>query len=719
MKIRLAAALRVLGFVLGGVFAVVAALALMVWISFDADSTTNMLVHHFKERYQRVLSMEAPPQLRMWPRPVLVLHGVSLSEKGGDESFARAGQVRLTLSPLGLVLRHPEVTRVRFDDLELTLRRTRTTAWNTASFFDEPVIEASPLPWQLKPDQIIVHGGILHLDDAREDIRADWKDVTLTTSDLVSKGPGHLAMQGQWQAAAGEVDMHFALDTRFVLGEHFEAGSLESVRLILEGNDRKLKGTSARLESANLNWSDAGTTGQIGQTFIKLQGAWGRQNVDVIASARQLGWKDWQLEGNQIENETILREVGGQTRLKLALPTLTGKSGGFNADEVTASWQAQYSDRGSEGKLVAKLGADVRSGVYALDAIRLEAKLKHPHLQEAGVPLTVEGKASLSVAGNSDAHLQAAFGRDKVQINAVLAQTWPPQGQLDVDAERMNLDALLARSSSTTSFLPELLAALNDVSLKGRMHFGEIRKSGVQIENLVLPFDIRDAVVDAKGISLNVYGGQVSGDLNAHIGSGNVEATGEFRDVSLDRLVHDAAVPVLLTGRAGGSYHLATRVAQDVDPLAALSGALRWSVSGAGLRGVDLVRSLHAFRPAIEAGKQSARTPADNEVTELGIASSRFVFADGMIQAESLQTRNSWLALSGSGSVSLLHDELDFNLQASLQPGILTSVAKDLAPLRAHPLGLRLKGGRLHPDIRYEPGVAPAATLAAAAGKKK
>lgn len=718
MKIRLAAALRVLGFVLGGVFAVFAALALMVWISFDADSTTNMLVHHFKERYQRVLSMEAPPQLRMWPRPVLVLRGVNLSEKGGEESFARAGQVRLTLSPLGLVLRHPEVTRISFDDLELTLQRTRSTGWNTASLFDEPVIEVSPLPWQVKPDQIIVHGGILHLDDAREDIRADWKDVTLAVSDLASKGPGHLALQGQWKTAAGEVDVHFALDTRFVLGEHFEAGSLESVRLVLDGNDRRLKGATARLESANLNWSDAGAAGQIGQTFVKLQGAWGNQNLDVAASARQLGWKDWQLEGSQIENDTILREVGGQSHLKLVLPQLAGRPGGFDAAGFVAAWQSQYADHGSDGRLQASLGADVRGGGYALDAIKADATLRHPRLQGGSVPLKVEGKASWNTAGSSEAHLQARLGSDKLQINAILGQTWPPQGQLDMDAERMDLDRLLAQPAPGADLAVALLAALNDVSLKGRMHVGAFRSAGIQAENLVLPFEIKDALLNARGITMAVYGGQLSSDLSAHIGSNTLETTGEFHDVALDRLEHDTGVPVLLTGRASGSYHLTTRVARGADPLATLAGALRWNVAGAGLRGVDLMRSLHAFRPAIEAGRQSARTPAENEVTDLGVAGSRFVFADGMIQAESLQTRNNWLALTGSGNVSLLHDELDFNLQAALLPGIGATAAKDLASLRARPLGLRLKGARLHPDVRYEPGQTQPATLAAA-GKKK
>jgi uncharacterized protein involved in outer membrane biogenesis len=717
LKIRLAAALRVLGFVLGGIFAVVAALALMVWISFDADSTTNMLAHHFKERYQRVLTLDAPPQLRMWPRPVLVLHGVSLSEKGGEDLFAKAKEIRLTLSPLGLVLHHPEVTQIAFDSLELTLQRPRSAGWNLASLFEEPVMEVSPLPWQLKPEEIIVHGGVLHLDDARENIKADWKDVALSASDLASQGPGRLSMQGQWRAVAGEVDFHFALDTRFVIGEHLEAGSLEAVRLVLEGNDRQLKGATARLESANLNWSDAGAAGQIGQSFLKLQGAWGHQNLEVAATARQLGWKDWQLEGTQFENDSILREVGGQTRLKVAIPQLAGRQGGFDAAGLEVSWQSQYAGRGSEGTLHAKLGADVRAGNYTLNDLKTEATLKHPRLQGGGTVLKLSGKAGWSTAGSSEAHLQAAAGDQKLQADVVLAQTWPIQGQLNLDSARMDLDRVLTRSAGKDDLVPTLLAALNDVSLKGRMHFGALKTGGVQIDNLSVPFDIKDAVVDAKGITVGLYGGQLAGDLSTHIGSGSIEASGEFHDVTLDRLVRDAGAPVLLTGRASGSYHLATRLARDVDPLAALTGALRWNVTGAGLRGVDLMRSLHVFRPAIEAGKQSARTPMDAESTDLGVASSRFVFTDGMIQAETLQTRNSWLALSGSGNVSLLHDELDFNLQAALQPGIASTAAKDLMPLRVHPLGLRLKGARLHPDVRYEPGQVP--TTLAAAGKKK
>jgi AsmA protein len=169
----------------------------------------------------------------------------------------------------------------------------------------------------------------------------------------------------------------------------------------------------------------------------------------------------------------------------------------------------------------------------------------------------------------------------------------------------------------------------------------------------------------------------------------------------------------------GGTYKLATMLRADKSPLAELNGAVRWNLANSAIRGVDLVRSLREFRPAITAGKQSARTPVDAETTELGAASSRFLLAGGKVQADSIQSRNSWLALNGAGSADLLSDELDFTLQASLLPGMNAMAAKDLADLRSKPITLRLKGPLMRPDVRYEPSLAVGTSAKPAVVTKK
>ncbi|MBS1208258.1 MAG: hypothetical protein H6R19_656 [Proteobacteria bacterium] len=720
MKIRLAVVLRVLGFLLGGLVAVVAALALLVWVSFDAEQTATTLTQHFKDRYQRTLVLGADPQLRIWPRPALLLRQASLTEAGRPETFASAELVRLDLAPLPLLLRHPEVKRIRITGLDAHLSRTRSGEWNLANLLAAPAADAPELPWPVHPDSIQLLESTLHIDDARNELKFEWRDFSVKAADLNQNTPGELDWQGQWVDPAHDSDFHFKGRTHYTLGDRLEAGSLDNLNLQLEGNSSGLQGASAQIVGTRLNWADSGAKGLVDSLSIKLQGASGPQAVSLQASIPRLGWQSSRLQGEKLDAQLTLRAVGAQTDLKLALPQLLETPNGFSSPLLNFSWQHQNgTERGSQGKLTGTLEADVQNSTLRLGKIQGDIAVQHPRLHTPTARMALSGQLQWRANGGTDALLDGYLGEDKLHLQAQLQQLWPLNGRFELGANHLDVDRLLAETRPGAKQPPLGLPDLGKHTLTGKLKLGDLRIAGLHVTSLQTPLTVDKGKLSATGFVAMLYGGQLGGDFSAESSSGRISLQGDGKDLAFERLALEGGLPIPLSGRLSGSYKFSTQLAAGQSPLAALNGAVRWTLANSAIRGVDLVRSLREFRPAIEAGKQSARTPTEAETTELGTTSSRFVFADGKLQAENFQSRNSWLSLNGSGSASLLQDELDFHLSASLLPGITSMSAKDLVSLRGKPLTLRLKGPRLRPDVRYEPGSAVPTTRPAAATTRK
>lgn len=709
MKIRLVTALRVLGFLLGGVVAAVAALALLIWISFDAEHTATALSQHFQETYQRTLILAQTPRLQIWPRPALIVEDASLSEPGRAEIFARVDRARLDLALVPLLTLHHEVFRIQLDGLQARLVHGRDGDWNLADLLFAPNPDLTALPWRQRLDALRLRDAQLEIRDARSERQVEVRELQAEAAGASHGEPGPLRWQGQWLDKAHGRDLHFKGEARYTLLNGLSAGTLDGLSIDLRGEGFGLKAGNGRFVADRLGWSSKATQGVLKAARLSAQGTAKAGTVEVTAYFPDVAWQDSRLQGEKLAARLKLRGADTQGNLQIELPRLVEAEHGFTAERLGLTWQQQTGPRsGSQGQFAARLEANLEEGDYRLAALAGTLSVRDPHLRPAVANLAVSGQATWHRNGGIDCALDGQFGPDHLLVSAQLQKPWPATGQFTLTSNQFDLDRLFLASSLE---FPRLAG----VSLDGKLSLTKLHVGGRLLDRLQTALIINQDSLKASALSASLYGGQLSGEFSADPASGRLAGSGEFSDLALGPLARDGKWPLPLDGRLSGSYKLSAVSKPGAAMLPTLDGALRWRLANASLRGADLIRSVQEFRPAIEAGSAAARHPGEGEKTELGSLSSRFVFTQGALQADTLQSRNAALALSGGGTANLRTNTLDFSLQASVLP----AAGKDLAGLRGKPLSLRLQGPLLRPEVRYEPGAAPAAATPAKPGAKK
>ncbi|MEN3110669.1 AsmA family protein [Uliginosibacterium paludis] len=698
MKIRLANAVRSLGFLLGGLMAIVAAAALFVWVSFDAEAAADALSTHFRDQYERTLMLTEKPRLSLWPRPALSLHKVSLGESGLNRNFATATDLRIELAIMPLLHHEFELRGVSASGVTLHLRQLPTGEWNAADLLAADADEA-PQGWSGRLQKLVLKDAQVSIEALghKTPIELDELNATLT---LPPDGqPGSLKWQASLHDAGNESELGIKGQASVVLEHALRAGRLTGIGLELDGDSHGLRGATVRMSVDTLSWHKLGSTGELAGLKLRIRGAQGANAVDFSTQWPALAWQGRAIRGKDLVARLDTRTVSSHDEIRLGIPSLLADApNGGRSPDASLDWQHE-AGKDSTASLKLALEARVDLLARAIDATRLkgELQLRHPALREAPARLGLDGKLRWQT-GSLEFDTTLAHGEDRLGLKASLHDSWPPGGRFTLGTEGFDLDRLL--TSAAGQPLPALpwLAPAGS-SLDGQLSLAGLRFAGLQIASLQGPVTIRDGNIGSERLNARLHDGQLSTSLQAEAASRRFTLQGDFSALTVERIADEMRLPVPLSGKASGSFRLAglLKPGQPVAPT--LEGALRWNLEQAGLRGLDLAEGLRELLPAISAARMSARSPGQDERTELGTAASRFVFANGQASAEQIESKGSWVRLNGSGLADLASGGVDFRLQAAVQ----AAPPKELLALRGKTVPLHVKGPALQPDLRYEP----------------
>lgn len=648
-------ALKIAGFVVGGLVALIVVALVLVLIFVDPNDYRDDVERLVERETGRDLTLAGDLKLSVFPWIALELGPASLGDAPGfgDEPFLSIQEARVGARLLPLLRGKLEVGEVRLVGARVRLITDEQGRNNWADLGGEDSGEEeqqAEAPAELPTIAgLEVRDAAIMIEDRQEKTRQAIRDFNLTTGRLASGEPF-------------DFETDFVFDQEPSLSAHVRVAA--NVTADLERN-------AHRLDEPEI---DVTVTGQ----------GYPKDGVPIAIRAQSLeanvGEELYRLAGLRVTTTWK-----GEGFPEAGVPVeLSAKD--FNANLAKQTLELAALDMNVAGAHV----AGALSGEEILDAPRLRGPLKlnpislREWLPKLGieVPETEDPKAFAKLSFSSNVALTKSSAEladivlelDDTTAKGMLAVADFDAKALrfDLNVDRINADRYLPPPTDApteegeeppTEIPVDMLRSLN---ARGQLTIGEAIFAGMTFSKLRLGVNARDGKVRFHPSEASMYGGQYRGDIS-------IDATGQVARVSLDEhvsgvdfapLFKDFLETERISGKGSLNMKLTGAGKTTDDIMKTLDGTLDFKVADGALEGADLWYEIRRARALLRQQPVPERTgPARTPFTAL---TGTGTMNDGVLRNDDLTVAMQYLKVTGQGTVDIPKETLDYRLLATV-----------------------------------------------------
>lgn len=714
--------LRILAFALGGLSTVIAAGALYLYATFDGLRLATELSQFVRQRYQRVLRIDGPVELSMFPRLVLRLPAASLSARNGNSEFMAVEQASVGVRLMPLLARRVVVDELELDGLRLALLRDRNGRLNADDLLSgDKDGETTPVDMDL--DALQVRHSTLTWNDEAAGRQLALSDIALESGRIDRNAEGHLTLSARLTRAAPTTDLQLDIETDYRLDQEAGTFRLRQLRAAARGDVGSLEALTGEFSATEVLGSDGQALQLQGSSLqarirmadgnLSLKGASPRLQIDALGPRME-----------QLDATLLLDGSPRIGKLQLHAGGVTADAAGIEVKKVEADIDLRTPAVQLSGKLAGPLRWPAGSG-----GVELPALAGALDLTPAGqAPQRIDTKASLRfdpARGNASGGLSLHGDGSHIQGKWSVTPGGSPKLGFDLDVDRFDL-AMLAgqkptgrsRNSATESTSsPFDLSALKGLDIEGTLRIDQLKAAGLHLDKLRLPLRIRDGQLTSSGHSMALYGGNLDGSLRIDAANRQMSYRGYLQGASLGPLLRDLHGSESLSGTTNFFVDVAATGDTPAGFLDDLHGQARLRIRNSTVPGIDVGMAFREWRHLIGTRQGAQRHFNDKESTAIGELTASFQVDKGVATTKDLLAKGGMLKVTGEGQIDLRRQAIDGLSYVTL---LVVPVGPDsgpLANLRGITVPIRIKGPVRRPDWHLEP-VAALPAAVASAGRK-
>ena len=262
----------------------------------------------------------------------------------------------------------------------------------------------------------------------------------------------------------------------------------------------------------------------------------------------------------------------------------------------------------------------------------------------------------------------------KVQGSMVIKDIVDPFVQFNLQSGPVNLDRYFPPASEDAEQEPDIsaaqaallpLAAMREINSTGRIDIAQLIASGLTMDNVELEANARGGLIKVTRLNADLYEGKLAGDAT-------IDARGDTPKIATHQtLTGMQATPVLksladidaIAGRLNLELDATTSGNSTPQLTENLNGVLQLAVQDGQLNGMDLERMVCS---AIANMRQQPLATAASEtpLTRFKQLDANMKIRNGIVHTEALNLAIEKLKASGTGSINLLDNTLDYRLKA-------------------------------------------------------
>jgi AsmA protein len=642
--------LKIFGIVVGVVVLLFVVVAVAVSLLFDPNDYKGDITAAVQNATGRQLTLDGDLQLAVFPTIRIAVGAASLTNAPGfgDEPMARIGSASLSLALLPLLSRRVEISQARLEGLELNLARNRAGAnnWQDLGGAATPAGNAPPAAGGEAPADLDLEVGAIELadahivwNDASTGSRWELTDFGLTAEDF---GLGErFPLQMQFALAGADVAVNIAADMQATLAVSDNQYRLDDLAVTVDG-------------------SGAGWPGGPSQAALSFE--------SLLAN---LGAETLELNGLTLEflGITMAGSLSGQRLMSDLALTGAVDIREFAPREVLERFEVdvQTADPAVLTRASAKANLLYNSSQIGLRDMQLT-------LDDS----TLTGRVALE-----GERVTYDLTVDDINVDRYL----PPSQESDAPAEQGSLDEV---------DLP--LEVLRTLDARGSLKFGQAKFSGLTLSNAAFDLTAANGAVRLTP-SAQLYGGRFNGDIRVQVDAASARMNVEqnLDDVNLAALGQDLLGSQDITGTGDVRLNLVTAGQNLGEMRRGLDGDVGFTVTNGSLEGIDLWYELRRARARLSSDPEPAREAMRR--TTFASLSATGVVEDALLTNRDLNGRLDFMTIDGTGTVNLLTDEVNFDLQATMVDGPVLQSDPEMVRYAGDTLPLRVTGTIAAPSV--------------------
>jgi AsmA protein len=641
---------KILGIVVGALVVLVVAVLAAVAMLFDPNDYKDDITAAVARATGRQLTLDGDLALALFPTVRIAIGSAALSNAQGfgPEPMAKIGSAELRLAVLPLLTGNVRIGRARLTGLELNLARDARGRNNWQDLGGQGGAAQAPA------DDTGAGGSSIDLSIAAieiADARVTWNDA---------------ATGSRWELTNFALDAddfgvgnQFPLDMQFALAGADVAVNVDasmSATLALDTNEYRLEQLDVKVAGSGAAWP-----GGQGEATLKFD--------SLVAN---------------LATETL--ELGGLTLDFLGI-TMTGSlSGQKLMSDLSLSGAVDIREFDPRDVLSALKVELETADSSALNSASAKANLLYTSSQLGlrDMQLKLDDSTLTGRVGLEGEKLAYDLTIDDINIDRYL----PPSEESDAPADEGSLDAV---------DLP--LDVLRTLSAQGNLKFGQAKFSGLTLTDAAFGLTAANGTLRLRP-SASLYGGSYSGEITVTVqnDAAQIAVDQQLDGVDLVPLGRDLLGSQDVAGIGDVKLDLVASGSNLGEVRRGLDGSVSFAVVNGALEGIDLWYELRRARARLDGDDLPERGDAARRTAFSSLSASGAV-EDALLTNRDLKGVLDFMTITGTGTVNLLDDMINFDLTATFVDGPKLQSDPEMVKYAGQSLPLRATGTLAAPSI--------------------
>jgi AsmA protein len=689
---------KMIAFVLGGLVALVAAVAAYILATFDANKWKGEIAQLVQEKKNRSLKIEGDLSLSLFPGIGVHLGKATLSEHKSEQVFAAVDNARISLRLMPLLSKQVVVDTVEMDGVKARLVRFKDGRLNIDDLLSRD--EKEP-PARFDIAGVRFANGELAWHDEKAGQDLILSALNLTTGRLANAATDKFDLSATLVGAKPHmaVALKASGEYRYDLDRKSYGGTKLDVRLT--GDLADMKSLDLTLAAAALQLTGANEI-TVDQLLLTAKGKEAGDAFEAKLEAPKLALAADKASGAAVS--AAIRLTGAQRNVdaKIALSGVEGSSQALKAGKLTLDLDARQGETTIKGSLTSALSANLEKQTVELPAFSGELAVANPQMPMKSVKLPLTGGLRADIDGQTATlHADTRFDESRIAAKVNVSRFSPLALGFDLDIDKLNVDKYLppkaaaAGSKETDKQAPEKpldFSAIKGLNASGVVKIGQLQVSNVKAGNVRLEIKAANGKLDVAPLTANLYDGSLAGALSVNANNNHVALKQNLANVNINPLMKDALDKDVLEGRGNVALDVTTAGTTVAAMKKGLGGTASMNLRDGAIKGINLAKTFRETKAVFTGRQDAVRQARQTEKTDFSELTASFRIAAGVARNDDLSMKSPFIRLGGAGDIDIGEDHMDYLAKASVVNTTGGQGGRELDHLKGLTVPVRVSG---------------------------